>query len=149
MTPTTPSGLYSTVDFWLAMTRPDETRCGPSTFLACLAAQATWSMARAISSWASAIGLPVSACESVASCAMRRVMTLRHVSRCSARSSKLSAPHHCAASRARSTARATSSGPATGWTPTTSPVAGSRDSKVSTPSAGTDADVTGGDGCRS
>ena len=146
MTPTTPSGLYSTVAAWLAISRPGETFEGPSTFLACLAAHATWSMARAISSCASAIGLPVSLRDTAASCAMRRVMTLRHVRRISARSSKDRAPHHSASSRPRATAASTSASDATGWTPTTSPLAGFSDSNVSTPSSGGDAEVTGG--CR-
>ena len=53
----TPSGWYSTVEAWLAISRPDLTLWLPSTFLACLAAQAMWSMASTISSCASPVRL--------------------------------------------------------------------------------------------
>ena len=90
-------------------------------------------MAIAASSVASPCGLPVSRNTRSASCANRRVITPFQVRRCSARSSKVSADHHTASSRAASTAPRTSSALATGWTPTTSPVRGSSESKVASP----------------
>jgi len=66
-------------------------------------------MASAHSSMASPCGLPVSACISSASCAIRRVITPFQLCRCRSRSSKDSAPHHAASSRARATAARTSS----------------------------------------
>ena len=116
---------------WLAISSPEETLRAPSTFLAFLAAHAMWSMASTISSWASPCGLPVSRCERSASWAMRRVITLRQVSRCSARSSKDRLPHQSTASRARATAASTSARLLTGWVPTTSPLVGSSESNVS------------------
>ena len=99
--------------------------------MACFAAQAMWSMARPASSVASLCGFPVSWCTTSASWAMRRVITPAHAVRRSARSSKVSAAHHTAASRARATVAATSSAEWIGWVPTTSPVTGLSDSNVS------------------
>ena len=87
-------------------------------------------MASAASSIASPCGLPVSWCITSASWASRRVIAPFQVCRCFSRSSKDSAPHHAASSRARSTAACTSSGVLTGWVPTTSPVRGLSDSNV-------------------
>ena len=67
MTPTTPSGWYSTVDAWLMAASPLRTRRERSTRRACLAAQSMCTMARMISSLASSSGLPVSSCMSWAS----------------------------------------------------------------------------------
>ena len=61
---------------------------------------------------------------------MRRVITLRQVSRYSARSSNDRLPHQSTASRARATAASTSARLVTGCVPTTSPVAGSSESNV-------------------
>ena len=88
-------------------------------------------MARLASSVASLCGLPVSWCTTSASWAMRRVITPAHAVRRSARSSKVSPAHHTAASRARATFASTSSAEWTGWVPTTSPVTGLSESKVS------------------
>src|ERR1035441_1189507 len=74
MTPMTPSGWYSTVEAWLMAMRPLRTRRAPSTLRAFLAAQSICTIARMISSWASASGLPVSVCTSSASRAMYLVM---------------------------------------------------------------------------
>ena len=54
MTPTTPSGWYSSVAAWLMATRPLRTRRGRSTFRALRAAQSMCTIASRISSWASA-----------------------------------------------------------------------------------------------
>ena len=131
MTPTTPSGRYSTVHAWLAITSPAGTLRRPRTFWAFFAAQAMWSMARLASSVASLCGLPVSWCTTSASWAMRRVITPAHAVRRSARSSNVSPAHHTAASWARATFASTSSAVWTGWVPTTSPVTGLSESKVS------------------
>ena len=88
MTPTTPSGLYSTVAAWLAITSPEETFWRPSTFLAFLPAQAMWSSASATSRVASLCGLPVSRCIRSAIWAIRRVITPFQMFSFSARSSK-------------------------------------------------------------
>ena len=105
----TPSGWYSTYAAWLAITSPLETLRRLSTFSACDAAHARWSMASAASSIASPCGLPVSWCITSASWAIRRVIAPFQVCRCFSRSSKESAPHQAASSRARSTAACTSS----------------------------------------
>ena len=88
-------------------------------------------MARLASSVASLCGLPVSWCTTSASWAIRRVITPAHDVRRSPRSAKVSPDHHTAASRARTTAAFTYSAEWTGWVPTTSPVTGLSESKVS------------------
>jgi hypothetical protein len=95
------------------------------------AAHEVWSIARMISSIASACGLPVSACTTSASCADLRVSTPFHRWSRSARPSNPSPAHQSAASRAMATAASTSAAVWTGWVPTTSSVAGFSESKVS------------------
>src|SRR6478735_924996 len=130
MTPTTPSGLKATDADWLTIIRPDDTRRRPSTLPACPAAHAMCSIASPASSIASPIGLPISRRISSASSGSRWVIEVFQALRCALRSPKLSAAHHSASPRARTTAARTSSSVCTGWVPTTSPEAGSSDSKV-------------------
>ena len=87
MTPTTPSGRYSTDADWLAISRPEGTLRRLSTFSACPPAQARWSIASAASSMASPCGLPVSWCITSASWASRRVITPFQADRWRSRSS--------------------------------------------------------------
>src|SRR6266545_3097997 len=87
-------------------------------------------MADTISIMASLCGLPVSACTTSASWPARRViMPFQRFSR-SARPTKPRPAHHSAASRAASTAAVTSTAVLIGYVPTTSSVAGSRESNV-------------------
>ena len=131
MTPTTPSGWYSTLAAWFSIAMPLGTRRGLSTEWACLAAQSRCRIVLTISSVASSSGLPVSSCTSCASRPMYLVMCDFHASSRSRRSGQPSPAHHVAASRARRTAAATSRSPSTPNVASTSPVAGFRDSKVS------------------
>src|SRR5918999_1245618 len=131
MTPTTPIGWYSSVHFWLMETSPGKTLRGPSTFCACLAAQSRWVIAAIVSIWASASGLPVSSWISSAIRPSARVSEPLKLSSRSRRSFQPSARHQWAASLARSTAARTACSSWTGCLPTTSPVAGLRDSNVS------------------
>src|SRR3954454_5877963 len=103
----------------------------PSTFRAWLPAHARWSIARVISRIASACGLPFSRCTRSASSCIRRARDPRWAASRCLRPSKPSARHVSAAGRARSTVSRTASASCTGKTPTTAPVAGSVDSKVS------------------
>src|SRR5918999_4129282 len=146
MTPTTPIGWYSSVHFWLMETSPGKTLRGPSTFCACLVAQSRWVIAAIVSSWASASGLPVSSWISSATRPRERVSEPLKLSSRSRRSFQPSARHQWAASLARSTAARTACSSWTGCLPTTSPVAGLRDSNVSrSASIATDiADLPGG-----
>ena len=88
-------------------------------------------MASPISSCASPCGLPVSWCTTSASWAIRRVRTPRHWPSTSLRPSKPRPAHQPAASRARATAASTAAASSTACIPTTSPVAGLRDSSLS------------------
>src|SRR3954468_10535904 len=131
MTPMTPRGRYSMLAAWLAISTPLDTLCRPSTFLACDAAQARWSIANPASSIASAWGLPVSWCTTSASCAIRRARIPRHLSSTSLRASKPIPAHHSAHSRAQPTASSTSAFVEIACTPTRSPVPGLRTSSFS------------------
>ena len=124
MTPITPYGWYSRCEEYSICSSELGTRRGPRTFRACFAAHATWSMAPAHSTIASASGLPVSSCMSAASSVIRLARLDRNRSSRSRRAPNPRPAHQVAAARARSTAAATSAGSATGNRPTSSPVAG-------------------------
>src|SRR5437763_6710281 len=129
MTPTPPSGWYSLKHFWLIDRTPGKTLRGPSTFLALRAAQCRWVTARTTSSWASAIGFPVSCRIIVATRPSSWVSPLLILSIRILRSFQPRSAHHAAAARADSIAAFTACSSWTGCSPTTSPVAGLRDRK--------------------
>ena len=136
MTPTTPSGWYSSVAAWLMATRPLRTRRGRSTRRACRAAQSMCTIASRISSWASASGLPVSVCTSSARRPIYRVICDFQASSRACRSFQDRPAHQDAAWCACSTTAATSSAPNSGKVAITSDVAGLSVSKVSPGRAG-------------
>ena len=101
MTPTTPSGWYSTEAAWLASTRVPRTRRGPSTLAALRAAQSRCSTIIRTSMRASASGLPFSRWTRATSSSVRRTSSAQQASR--------------PAGGRRSPARPSRAGPAWPW----------------------------------